>query len=170
MKKLWAAGVGGATVAIIVWGAGVLAFNPQPDPPGFGLIGISYGQTLRLNVVNTAGVLSNFPPGPCRVELGFLDSEGRLVRKAGGRGVDGAPEPVRKAGRLEAGQSMSLDLASSDLLIDGSGRAQVRAAWLNDGVGKFPPGPCRASLEMINDATGQTSFALQGVALGADVR
>jgi hypothetical protein len=163
MNKVWAAAAGAVIIAIIVWGEGVRAFNPQPDPPGFGLVGISYGQTLRLNVVNTAGVLSRFPPGPCRVELGFLDSEGRVVRKAGGR--DEAAEPVRKAGRLEPGQSMSLDLESRDLLLDGSGRAEVRAAWLNDGVGKYPPGPCRASLEVINDATGQTSFAMQGAAL-----
>jgi hypothetical protein len=157
------------TVAgILVWGSGVRAFNPQPDPPGFGMIGISYGQTARLSVVNTAGLLSGLPPGPCKVELGFLDDQGRFVRKAGGRdGVD-ASEPVRKAGRLEPGQSMTLDLSSNDVMLDGSGRMQVRAAWLNAEVGKFPPGPCRASLEMIETMTGRTSFALQGSAVMQD--
>jgi hypothetical protein len=28
-------------------------FNPQPDPPAFGLISLNPGQSLRLNVVNT---------------------------------------------------------------------------------------------------------------------
>ena len=30
----------------------VRAFNPQPDPPAFGLVSVNPGQTLRLNVVN----------------------------------------------------------------------------------------------------------------------
>jgi len=30
----------------------VRAFNPQPDPPAFGLISLNPGQNLRLNVVN----------------------------------------------------------------------------------------------------------------------
>jgi len=30
----------------------VKAFNPQPDPPAFGLISLNPGQNLRLNVIN----------------------------------------------------------------------------------------------------------------------
>ena len=42
-----------AFVAIAVWDTTrVRAFNPQPDPPAFGLISLNPGQTLRLNVVN----------------------------------------------------------------------------------------------------------------------
>ena len=156
--------IGAAIVGAVAWGAGVRAFNPQPDPPGFGMIGISYGQTLRLSVVNTGGLLSAFPPDPCRVQMGFLDGEGYFVRKAGGREGDTA-NLARKAGRLDPGQSMFLDLASVEVMLDGSGRLQVRAAWSNNGIGRFPPGPCRASLEMIDMATGRTSFALQGVEL-----
>ena len=166
--KTYAVGAGAAMVAVIVWGVGVRAFNPQPDPPGFGMVGISYGQTLRLNIVNTGGVLSGFPPGPCKVQLGFLDDSGRYVRKAGGR--EGFTEVVRKAGRLDSGQSMSLDVTSDDVLMDGAGRAEVRAAWLRDGVGNFPPGPCRATLEMIDNATGRTTFALQGASPEPDLR
>ncbi len=41
-----------AMVAILDSGAGrVSAFNPQPDPPAFGLVSLNPGQTLRLNVV-----------------------------------------------------------------------------------------------------------------------
>ena len=166
--KTYIVAVGAALVAVIVWGSGVRAFNPQPEPPGFGMVGISFGQTLRLNVVNTGGVLSGFPPGPCKVQLGFLDENGRYVRKAGGR--DGVGEPVRKAGRLESGQSMSLDLRADDVSMDRDGRVEVRAAWLRDGIGNFPPGPCRATLEMIDNSTGRTSFVLQGASLEPELR
>jgi hypothetical protein len=40
----------------------VKAFNPQPDPPAFGLISLSPGQSLRLNVVNRLTP----PPDPDR--------------------------------------------------------------------------------------------------------
>ena len=55
----------------------VRAFNPQPDPPGFGLIGLTVNETLRLNVSNitTAGP-RNFPPDPYKVELTFVDAAG----------------------------------------------------------------------------------------------
>jgi hypothetical protein len=41
----------------------VRAFNPQPDPPAFGLISLNPGQTLRLNVVNHLTP----PPDPDRL-------------------------------------------------------------------------------------------------------
>ena len=44
----------------------VRAFNPQPDPPAFGLISLSPGQTLRLNVVNRLTP----PPDPDRMGRG----------------------------------------------------------------------------------------------------
>ena len=48
--------VAAASVALLL-GVGVLsrsatAFNPQPDPPRFGMVGIADGQTARLNLVN----------------------------------------------------------------------------------------------------------------------
>jgi hypothetical protein len=48
----------------------VKAFNPQPDPPAFGLISLNPGQTLRLNVVNRLTP----PPDP--------DRPGRATRHA----------------------------------------------------------------------------------------
>ena len=44
----------------------VSAFNPQPDPPAFGLISLNPGQTLRLNVVNRLTP----PPDPDRLGRG----------------------------------------------------------------------------------------------------
>src|SRR5215831_15903506 len=50
---------------------------PEPDDINFPSVGISLGQTARLHLVNlgpeTPGTV---PPGPCRAQLGFLDSAG----------------------------------------------------------------------------------------------
>ena len=43
----------GIAASIVIWNSDrVRAFNPQPDPPAFGLISLNPGQSLRLNVVN----------------------------------------------------------------------------------------------------------------------
>ena len=65
----------------ILWTAQMVrAFNPQPDPPGFGAIGIIQSQTMRLKVV----CLHN-PPGdktvPCAVQLRFSDASGRVLKQ-----------------------------------------------------------------------------------------
>ena len=79
------------------------AFNPQPDPPAFGLISLNPGQSLRLNVVNTLQpptdpdrigsatrhamlgfdmyradgrtFTSDVPPGPCFTAHHFADRQ-----------------------------------------------------------------------------------------------
>jgi hypothetical protein len=70
--------IAGAAVGVGV--AHLKAFNPQPDPPRFGMVGIAEGQTARLNLVNllTPGA-STVPPDPCRAELQFLDGDGNVV-------------------------------------------------------------------------------------------
>jgi hypothetical protein len=73
----------GAAVLIggILWTAQMVrAFNPQPDPPGFGAIGIIQSQTMRLKVVclhNPPG----FAPAPCAVQLKFSDTSGRVLKQ-----------------------------------------------------------------------------------------
>ena len=50
----------------------VSAFNPQPDPPAFGLISLNPGETLRLNVVFRPGATGNSDSGRMRhALLGF---------------------------------------------------------------------------------------------------
>src|SRR2546422_10941571 len=61
------------------------AFNPQPDPPAFGMVGITNEQTARVNVVDVGEVQpgpcrsssGEVQPGPCRVqvELTFFDAQ-----------------------------------------------------------------------------------------------
>ena len=55
------------------------AFNPQPDPPGFGMFGITEFQRAHLQVALPAiqKTRGQIPPDPCRVELSFVTT--RLV-------------------------------------------------------------------------------------------
>ena len=48
-------------IALLALATGLLAsqparaFNPQPDPPGCGMIGLIAGETARINVANPEG-------------------------------------------------------------------------------------------------------------------
>jgi hypothetical protein len=144
---------GAIAVAGAVVGVGVAhlkAFNPQPDPPRFGMVGIAEGQTARLNLVNllTPGA-ATVPPGPCRAELQFLDGDGNVV--------------VSRLVRLEAGHAAFLDFAPTfSPPINNVGdvaaplRAEIRAN-VELGVAGIPPGPCRATLEIFDNVTARTS-------------
>ena len=103
------------------------AFNPQPDPPAFGMIGITHEQTARLNVnwgdVNPGPCRSRgeVDPGPCRVqvELIFVDSQDNVL--------------LRSNETLMPGHAAFLDLDGATLPRDtgppsaGGNRTQVRA-------------------------------------------
>ncbi|HEY2153160.1 MAG TPA: hypothetical protein VGH34_20290 [Vicinamibacterales bacterium] len=125
------------------------AFNPQPDPPRFGMVGIAEGQTARLNLVNLLSPdPSTLPPGPCRAELQFLDGDGNVVAS---RGV-----------QLTAGHAAFLDFTPSFVPVSTNGdavaplRAEIRAN-VALGVAGLPPGPCRATLEIFDNATARTT-------------
>jgi hypothetical protein len=82
MKKLTmcaaATAVCGAFFTVPAW-----AFNPQPDPPArFGMMGIVFEQTARVNVVAVRPVRSELSPGPCRVTIDFFDGEGKKLVKS----------------------------------------------------------------------------------------
>ena len=83
----------------------VRAFNPQPDPPAFGLVSVNPGQTLRLNVVNRLSpptdpdrlgrstlhamlafdmYRADVPPGPCATAHRFADRQSCEVTLAPG--------------------------------------------------------------------------------------
>jgi len=161
-RRLGAAGF----VAVLLAGGALSektgAFDLQPVPLGFGMVGVADGQTVRLNLVNV-GVpdpTTGIPPGPCRARLQLVDADGNELAA---RGV--APE---------AGHSTFLDFTPSFAPIDstngGALRAEIRAAVLSDnGV---PPGPCRVSLEIFDNVTGRTQIALYppGPCRGAQCR
>ena len=140
-----------AAIAAAV-GAGVAhlkAFNPQPDPPGFGMVGIAEGQTARLNLVNlTSPGPSVIPPGPCRAELQFLDGDGNVL--------------ASRRVQLAAGHAAFLDFSPTFVPITTVCyattplRAEIRGS-IHVADGEVPPGPCRATLEIFDNATARTT-------------
>ena len=71
-----------ATGAIAVAGwlsVNGFAFNPQPDPPGFGMVTLVASQGIRLNAYCSAHGAGHLPPGPCKATLMFHDMSGRAL-------------------------------------------------------------------------------------------
>ena len=120
----------------------VSAFNPQPDPPAFGMLAVTHGQTARLNVVDTMDV----PPGPCReVELMFLDSMGNIRQ--------------RSVQCLMSGHAAFLDLNGDFLeLIDN--RAEIRGKVHLIDPSERTMTNFVATIEVFDNETGRTSFVL----------
>ena len=133
---------------------------PEPDRISFGLVGITQGQTIRLSATNTTTPNDpNYPPGPSRLSLSFLDVEGRPFRSRDG-------SVFRRVLDLERGQATFLDL-SYDELPPGPTRLQLRAV-----LTVLPPGPSKTdtpppvndrivpSVEVINNANARTVFII----------
>lgn len=131
----------------------VSAFNPQPDPPAFAYIGISFSQTARLSVVTDRDV----QPGPCRnIELQFVD--------VGGHTLAQTIQPLR------AGNALFLDLNRNEIRAADNARVEVR------GVVKCPADPTEpasepergrsslfADVQVFNNETGKTEVLLPAV-------
>jgi hypothetical protein len=85
-------------VALGALSGGAFAFNPQPDPPGFGIVSINSDQTIRLNLVCWQHPVDGLPPDPCSGELMFHDTAGNVV--------------AIQAVRLRPGEAAALDYAA----------------------------------------------------------
>jgi len=141
--------------------------HAQDQPPStgdrisFGMVGITQGQTARINVANVLTANDpNFPPGPTRVVLTFLNSDGQLFRNRDGN-------PIRRVAMLERGQATFLDLNADDFSVGAAGihlRAVVTVTPppVHD-RNALPPDPCVPTVEVINNATGRTAFALSAL-------
>ena len=133
---------------------------PTGDRISFGMVGITQGQTARISVANViAQNDSNYPPGPTRVTIIVINSNGNPFRNRDG-------SPVRKVAMLERGESTFLDF-NFDEFPPGPIRLQLRAVVTeqppptNDS-NALPPGPIVPTVEVITNATGRTVFALSG--------
>lgn len=62
----------------------LFAFNPQPDPPGFGLVSLADNEVMRINVVchNPPGYLPSGQPSACTANMGFMGADGRMLKYA----------------------------------------------------------------------------------------
>ena len=148
---------------ITIWQVRRVKANAPPDPDrSFGMVGITQGQTLRLNVVNLNPPPDpEAPPGPCRVLLSFRDPNGQPFTDSNG-------QVIRQVVELQAGQSAFLDL-NGDLFAGGIStnggparlqlRPFVRVLVAPPDPGKqFPPGQCRGTMEVFDNASGRTSI------------
>jgi hypothetical protein len=125
------------------------AFNPQPDPPAFGMIAITPDQTARLNVVRTE------PPGnpdrPMTVELTFFDSDGMSL--------------LRSTATVRAGRAVFLDLAGFTVPRTGM-RTEIRGSVH---IVTSLPEPDRnrvnlvANIEIFDTETGKTMVVLPAI-------
>ena len=132
----------------------IQAFNPQPDPPGFGMIGITpESQYARLNVSNVAIPGTGFG-GSCQVELAFGDGQGRTFKQT--------------LVTLDRGKSVSLDVVLADLRatnsVDvGPARVELLPAVSHEGSCALV-----SSGEVVGITNGQTSAYAAHAALTAN--
>jgi hypothetical protein len=102
------------------------AFNPQPEPPAFGIVGLSQTQTAILNAVLTQ------PPDParpaCELVLSFVDADGQPFHDAAGT-------EITKRVMLQGAKARSLQLRPAEAVPVGQTRAPIRA------VVSQPPDP-----------------------------
>ncbi len=133
----------------------VKAFNPQPDPPRLGMLGITDGQTIRISVVNTVIPQIKQSSNPCRVVLTFRNAEGAIFR-------DGRGSEISRTEFLAAGRSFYLDLNADDFTKEmRGGRLQLRPViqiQQADGSRTQSPDPCIPTAEVINNANHRTEF------------
>src|SRR5262245_37044841 len=68
-----------AAMATVLGARDARAFNPQPDPPGFGLVSINASVEIARLSVGRVGATA---PGPCQLGLAFYDERGALLAQS----------------------------------------------------------------------------------------
>lgn len=116
------------------------AFNPLPDPPGFGLVTLVSGQSLRVNVVCSPHGVGAFPPGPCAGELIMHDADGNTL--------------TSRRVVLTPGQAASLEF---NLFREGGGPFGIDPCWI---PGDENAGHAIPSAEVFSAETGLTTLFL----------
>jgi hypothetical protein len=133
----------GALVVGAAW-TSLAAFDPQPDPPAFGIISITPDQTIRLNAVCSEHGVNGVPPAPCRAELMLHDAAGNVL--------------VSQIVRLKPGQATFLDYTVG-LRTTPSERVGIQPCVLPDPQrGRVLP-----TVEVFDSATGQTALLVNPV-------
>ena len=129
--------------------------DAQIDPPAvFTAASISIGQTLSVNIVNLGGP-STVPPGPCNVQITFVNANGQTV-KTSSVSVEVGHFGWATVNFAEANQARVTVVADSPL------RQVLRPV-----ISVLPPDPCRVvmSAEIYETLTGRTNLYLPAVQL-----
>ena len=131
--------------------------SPGACPPGppvspvFGITALTALDALRFNVTNITGS-NGIPPGPCNVQMGFVNGAGESVKTVSGTIAHGHTAFV------------TVDYAEAAAVVGSTNGARLNVRPLVS----IPPGPCRvtASAELLDEATGETRVyvmpAIQG--------
>jgi len=121
-------------------------------------VGITVGQTARVNVVNSPDPNSSIPPGPVSVEMCFHDSSGDII-------LDRSGHPVQKSVTIDPHHGDFLDLNGN--LVAGPGAHVViipcfRILRISEGTLAVP------TLELFNNLLKTTFVLSPGTARGFD--
>jgi hypothetical protein len=121
-------------------------------------VGVTLGQTARINVVNSPDPKTSIPPTTCMVELCFHDINGNLILDRSGR-------VVQKTATIDPHHGDFLDL-NGNLVAGAGGRVVivpcVRILNLNEGTLAIP------TVELYNNAIKTTFVLSPGIARGFD--
>jgi hypothetical protein len=137
----------GIAAGVLVVGATwttLRAFDPQPDPPAFGVVSITPDQTIRLNAVCSQRDVNGVPPDLCRARLILHDAAGNVL--------------ASQAVWLRPGQSTFLDYR-----IGARTEAFERAGIVPCIIPDPERGRILATAEVFDNTTGQTVFLVNPV-------
>jgi len=139
--------------AVLVCGIGAVGvtkafspqdFNPQPDPPRYGLIGVTpASQYLRLNVTNQAPASAN-GAASCQVQLSFGNGQAETLKQG-------------TVATLAEGKSLMLDITSADLTPVTGALAPTTRYELLPAVRTAGACSLVSSVEIVATETAQTS-------------
>ena len=121
-------------------------------------VGVTPGQTARINVVNSPDPRSSISPGPIEVEMCFHDSRGDVI-------LDRSRRPVQKTATIDPHHGDFLDLNGN--IVAGPGARVViipclRILSINEGTLAVP------TVELYNNAIKTTFVLSPGTARGFD--
>ncbi len=138
--------------------AAVLDDENGPVHRPLATVGVTLGQTARINVVNSPDPNSSIPPGPVTVEMCFHDSNGDLI-------LDRSRRPVQKTATIDPHHGDFLDLNGN--LVAGPGARVViipcvRILRISEGTLAIP------TIEMFNNLLKTTFVLSPGTARGFD--
>ncbi|MGE0816533.1 MAG: hypothetical protein AB7O28_20750 [Vicinamibacterales bacterium] len=118
----------------------VLAFDPQPDPPAFGVISVRFGETLQFNVACAEHGAGLVGPRACGGTIMFHDTAGNVL--------------AQQDYRLRPGQALTANyrLPDGDIAAgDGSVRVGIIPCVIPNPLG----GRTLPTAELVDD-TGRT--------------
>lgn len=121
-------------------------------------VGVTLGQTARINVVNSPDPVSSIPSAPCTVEMCFHDSNGNLILDRSGR-------QIKKISTIDPHHGDFLDL-NGNLVAAAGARVVivpcVRILNISEGTLAVP------TVELYNNAIKTTFVLSPGTARGFD--